>query len=600
VTIIRELRALFGFDLNEASIRRADVALDRGRRNLAQYQRGVNGLNLGIGRMLATYAGAALVMGGGRGLFSANQQIDSLRARLELVTGSAEATEAALDFVREFAVRSPDQIGQIADAWITLQSQGLDPTVERLTALGDVAAATQVPISELLDAMSGGAIGNTERLDQTFRAFGLNFMSRNGRLFVSMNGQVREIGEGFGEIAAFVEDLGRTRFAGGMVRQSETLAGRMSMLQDAATAFAVSVGDAGATEAMRGLLDSFTSAIGDSDDLAHSIGTVLAGGLDTAADLVDYLRENTHMLRLGLIVLGAASTTGPILRGADALMEMNRAAVLVRLQALAVTGAVTAAVVGTVLLIDDFVAFMQGRPSVIGVLVGNHSEADGFMGNLARMFGDIREHGGAAWDLFLEDVEAVIDRAKELWRTVTSPVRWLMENLPELTAQMGDLIPEELVNAARTVADALERITELTHGMGPAGLAVNLLPESTQQTFDQMLIPNPASFLGISGRREFQGEDSGGTVADLLRWVGGTGPDRVDANGDPIGARAVGRERAAAQSRSSRTSVRVERLEVTVPASEDPGVFGRAVARAAAVTLEDLMLSYDRSTMEES
>ena len=195
---LREIVGLLGFDVDERSIVRVDNQLDRYQRRVAEVTAAQQRMSLGL------WAGIAAGLAA-NAWYQANSEAQTLAASLDLVTGSAEGTAQAMAFVQEFAQLSPDSLAQVTAAYQMLRAQGLDPTTERMTALGDSAAAVQTDVQTLIDAISGGTIGNTERLDVLFARFGLNFSSRQGVLSAMIDGEMREIGSSIEEISAFVE-----------------------------------------------------------------------------------------------------------------------------------------------------------------------------------------------------------------------------------------------------------------------------------------------------------------------------------------------------------------------------------------------------------
>lgn len=91
---------------------------------------GAFGLTLG----LVGLAGLA------KDILDTNRSMESLRAQLLALTGSADQAQQTFDFITQFAVNTPFEIQGLTKAFITLQNYGLTPTTEVMQAITDQAA----------------------------------------------------------------------------------------------------------------------------------------------------------------------------------------------------------------------------------------------------------------------------------------------------------------------------------------------------------------------------------------------------------------------------------------------------------------------------
>lgn len=596
--VVRELKALFGFDLDNASVRRVDAAIDRSRGNLETYQRAQNNVSDGLGRMIRQ----AVILYGGAYLagafWEANTSAQSLQASLELVTGSAEGAATAMEHVREFARLSPDDVLSIGAAYQMLIAQGIDPTMERLRRLGDVAAATQQPMAEVLDAVAGGLIGNTERLDMAFRQFGFNFSSRQGELYVSIAGENRRLGSSYEEVIGFLEELGETEFAGQMARQAQTLSGRLSMLKDAFVDAMIAAGEEGGlNDALAELLDTMTEGIGDSRGIARAIGGTLADAVRLLTQLLEYANEHGEETKLIFMALGSAAIAGPLMRLVDGVVMLNRAMVMTRIAAFATTAAVTGLILGTVLLVDDFIAFMQGRPSVIGVMVGEFENSDGVLGRIANFFADVRDHGGDAASAFGSDIRKIGDRIGEFLSSVIDRAIMLRDWFLEVKDAAVDMLPPQLQQALQHLIDGLERAWELIQEVRQNMPGANL-----GRTLGR--VGNPVRQFGRVASGEW-----GTGLADAVYGLANENMSAQDAAGlvfgfggaaDPTHSRNVQAATAMAVpggvQRAAGRSINIESITVQPPDQTNPEATGRAIGAEAARTIDEQMIDeYARS-----
>ncbi len=450
---LREIVGLLGFDVDQRSVHVADQHLTRYQRRVAEVAAAQQRMSMGLWTGLA----AAVV---GNAWYQANTQAQSLRASLDLVTGSAEGTAQAMAFVQDFALQSPDSLGQVTAAYQMLLAQGLDPTTERMTALGDAAAAVQADIQSLTDAMMGGAIGNTERLDQMFGRFGMNFTSRQGVLYAQVGDELQLVGRNFEEISAYIENLGQTQFAGGMARMAATMQGQLGMLADASNKFLVAVGDAGLRDAFVELTQAMTNTVDGGDSVARMLGVTLTRVVRFLAQGMEYLANNQDKVQQALAWLSVWVAGSTMVNLINMLRQVTVSMALIGAEALLVQLAIGAAFIGAFLIIDDFFAFLEGRPSVMGVIAGANRDKDGILGDLARFFDDLRDHGTAAFLLLRQDIIAVWKTFSNMWqdmkgfgRSISDDMEPLLGFLDRVKTKLAELMPPELRQLLQFIQD---------------------------------------------------------------------------------------------------------------------------------------------------
>jgi hypothetical protein len=464
-------------------------------------------------RLAATFAvaGAAVAYS----WWQANTEYESLRNSLDLVTGSAEATGRAMQFLEQFATRSPDQLNQLTAAYQMLLAQGLDPTEERMIALGDTAAAVQTDMASLVDALAGGVIGNTERLDQAFGRFGYNFSSRNGVLSVQIGETSRVIGDSFAEIAAFAEELGRTEFAGGMERQARTMSGGLSMVQDAWSQLMIAIGDGGLREEVQALALSLADVIGEAQPLGRELGQFLLMGVRMLTTGMTLLAENGDEVRLALLGIAALGQGAVFVGLINALRQIGIVGAIIGAEAVAVPLAVGLMVGAAVLLIEDMYTYLKGGKSVIGDFVDSFANNSGPEGAIARFFMDIKEYGGEALGLLLQDIRGIWAETTAWTTAFAGGISTVMARAAELKEMLMGLIPEEV----RWLLERAGQIGSAVMNASPAGAVIN----------------SGRAALG-AGRYVFSGQ-AGGDLADLIMAGGDVNRNqrRVNERGDEIG-----------------------------------------------------------------
>lgn len=153
---------------------------------------------------------------------------EKLEASLTTVTGSAEKATAAMDGITQFATRTPYQVSEITDAFIKLKSLGIDPTEEKLLSFANTSSAMGKSLNQMIEAVADAATGEFERLKQ----FGIKARSQGDEVSLTFQGVTTTIGKNSKEITEYLENIGKTTFAGAVEKQMNTLDGAFSNFSD--------------------------------------------------------------------------------------------------------------------------------------------------------------------------------------------------------------------------------------------------------------------------------------------------------------------------------------------------------------------------------
>ena len=186
----------------------------------------------GVGQALGSLRG---LLGGlglaafTKDLIDTNKEFSLLRASLETVTGSSQAAEQAFNRISDFAASTPFDLQQVTEAFIKLKALGLDPSKEALTSYGNTASAMGKSLNQMIEAVADAATGEFERLKE----FGIKARSEGDKVTFTFQGVSTTVKKEAAAIEGYLMSLGQVQFAGGMERQSKTLAGAISNLGDA-------------------------------------------------------------------------------------------------------------------------------------------------------------------------------------------------------------------------------------------------------------------------------------------------------------------------------------------------------------------------------
>jgi hypothetical protein len=198
---------------------------------------------------------------GGLGLQSikTSASYETLKVALETSLGSQEAAAKGFEQITTFAAATPFQLDEVAGAFIKLKNLGLDPSERALTSYGDTASAMGKGLNDMVEAVADAATGEFERLKE----FGIRASSEGDNVKFTFKGVTTTVGKNSKEIEGYLIKLGETNFSGGMKKQSETLAGKLSTLKDTfSLTMAAFADDSGLSEWAKKGIDAASKLMG--------------------------------------------------------------------------------------------------------------------------------------------------------------------------------------------------------------------------------------------------------------------------------------------------------------------------------------------------
>lgn len=321
--------------------------LDRWNRKTDEAKRGMEGLETGAGKArralgsiaegLAKFDLASNAIGKLaaplQALVATGARFEALRSSLTTIEGSAAKAADTFGRLQKFAAETPFQLEELVSSYNKLKAQGIDPSERALRAYGDTAAAMGKGFGDMAEAVTDAASGEFERLKE----FGIKASKQGDQVTFTFKGVKKTVAFEAGEIQKYLVELGETNFAGGMERQSKTLEGLWSTLQDGLAAVA--------DETMRaGLGDMLKEYVRDGIAAAEAVGKwvvqnreliktkvdAFLGGLrDTAKSLwpiIEFGAKVVAGLASALSKMGGAGGVGPAIAGLTALRIATMAA----------------------------------------------------------------------------------------------------------------------------------------------------------------------------------------------------------------------------------------------------------------------------------
>lgn len=267
--------ASHGLDLVDRSSRRVQAGMDRVSDTLNRHARTAIGL-------VGAYVSLQAAQQGFAALLATNVERQGLIAGLETTEGSAEAARAKMAELVEFAKTTPFALNQSVEAWVKMKNLGLDPTTESMAALGNVSAAMNKDLSQMIEAVADASTFEFERLKE----FGITARQEGDKVRLTFRGVTTELNKNSKEIVQYLTDIGRVEFAGAMERQMEKLPGKLSNLQDSLDSVKAAIGEGGFNQAVGDAADKISDLLQtiEQNGTADEIGKKLGGAISSLAN----------------------------------------------------------------------------------------------------------------------------------------------------------------------------------------------------------------------------------------------------------------------------------------------------------------------------
>lgn len=357
--IIDELIALLGYRIEgQDKLKQFVGGIDAVEGKLRKASAAMNTMQVAVGSFIGSLATTAFMrladsIGSIPGdVIKVSAQFEGFQTSLETIEGSSEKAKASMDWIAQFAAKTPYELAGITDAFIKLKARGFDPMDGTLATLGDTASAMNKPLDQAVEAFTDAATMQFERLKE----FGIISSQKGDQVTFSWqeNGKAmsKTVKKTSKDVTDFLRNVFGTRFNGAMVRQSKTWNGMLSNLSDSWNLFMKRIGDKGIFERVKGLLGGLLDYIGklDADGTLDRWAQSISDGMGTAVNELINLgaKLKGHWDFISQWATLNPDWIKPLVTGLGLLAALK----FPRLAAL--------------LVIDDILSALQGKASVIG------------------------------------------------------------------------------------------------------------------------------------------------------------------------------------------------------------------------------------------
>lgn len=268
----------------------------------------------GVGIVLAQAAAAGAAVR--NLLLDPAAQFEKFQTTLETTEGSAEKARKAMAWVQDFATRTPFDLEQVMKAFVSLRSQGLDPTNGLLLKLGDAASAMGIDMIQAVEAIKDAVTGENERLKELGITSSVN--SKKGIVTYSYtdkdgNEQKKTVKQNRADILAALSEI-FSKFDGAMSKQMKTWNGMVSNLGGIFLDIKLMIMKAGLFDWMKGQLREVLDLLekmketGELQALAEKISSVLQTSLKAGWEVASTIAN--VLLQIGSAIDYAANAVG--------------------------------------------------------------------------------------------------------------------------------------------------------------------------------------------------------------------------------------------------------------------------------------------------
>ncbi len=187
------------------------------------------GAFLKLGRVLAGVFIVGSLTGFLNSVVNIRSEFEKYEAVLSNTFQSATAGQTAMNFIKDFAEKTPFQLNELTGAYVKLVNRGFVPTAKQMTSLGDLASSQGKSFGQLTEAILDAETSEFERLKE----FGIKASKAGDKITFSFKGVTKTVNNNAASLRKAIIEYGNmTGVAGSMEVISKTLGGRISNLKD--------------------------------------------------------------------------------------------------------------------------------------------------------------------------------------------------------------------------------------------------------------------------------------------------------------------------------------------------------------------------------
>lgn len=261
----------------------------------------------GVNKVFAGLVGLSVLKNVGSQMIEVTAQFQKFGAILSNTLGSNSEAQKSLDAIRKFAIATPFEVSEITAAYVRWANMGLDPTIDRMQKIGDIASSLGAGFEQTAEAFKDLMVGQTKRIEEV----GISATQTNGKIQLSFKGvnlEIEKNAEGVQKALDVFSQLNGVLGTSDAIAQ--TLGGKISNLADAWSNFLLTIGT-GSNSVIGAAVESLTGLLN-----VLSRPTASGGGLTKGVGFFDHLAE-----ALGIVTDASTKANQGIAQGAQTTFE---------------------------------------------------------------------------------------------------------------------------------------------------------------------------------------------------------------------------------------------------------------------------------------
>lgn len=305
-TVIDDLLVILGFRANTSGADRFDNRL--------------GGIIKTVGKVGAVLTGVGVAAAGflGKSLLDTASQFEQFKTQLTTIEGSSEKAQKSLDWIADFAKKTPYELAEVTDAFVKMKSYGLDPIDGNfMESIGNMASGMGKSIDQAVEAVADAVTGENERLKEFGIKASKDSKSNTITYTYSSNGETftKTVDNDAKAISQGLQEIMDERFSGGMDAMSKTWAGTIANLGDTWQGFLMQIAGAGIFDVMKDGLTSLSDWINNNEQAITNFALAIAEGFkiaiativaiyDAVSAAYNWLDENMQTIITTIKVIG--------------------------------------------------------------------------------------------------------------------------------------------------------------------------------------------------------------------------------------------------------------------------------------------------------
>lgn len=254
----------------------------------ASFDSGLGKIIKTAGQVGAAITGVGIAAAGFvfKGVLDAGIEFENFKTQLTTIEGSSEKAQKSLDWIADFAKKTPYELAGVTDAFVKLKSYGIDPIKGGfMESIGNMASAMGKDLNQAVEAVADAMTGENERLkefgikaskDAASNEITYTYNNSDGETFT------KTVKNDAKEIQAALQGIMDQKFDGGMEAMSKTWEGTVNNLKDVYGGFLRSIADAGVFDMLKDALGGLAEWVSKNEDKIASFALALANGFGTA------------------------------------------------------------------------------------------------------------------------------------------------------------------------------------------------------------------------------------------------------------------------------------------------------------------------------